>query len=465
VRPPLRLILLGLGLAGASGVALAAGPSAGWPREASLMAGIFVLAAFLWATEALPLFVTALLVIALEIVLLANPGQWNGLGFATGPSPDYREIIRSAADPVLLLFFGGMLLARSAVNEGVDRAMSAFLLRPFGHGPLRIALGIMIVTATFSMWMSNTATTAMMLALVMPLLAQVPPGDPYRKLLVLAVPFGANIGGIGTPIASPPNAVALGFLQQAGQTLSFVDWMLAAIPLMAALLLIAWGLLCLFYRPRHTGLTLAASAEPLTPRRCFVIGVFALTVLLWMTDSWHGLPAAVVALFPVLAFTATGVLGRADVNSIEWNILILIGGGIGLGAGMQLTGLDRILLGYLPAPDAGEAALIGTLIAATVLFSTFMSNTATANLVLPIGISSAAAFGEHAPVQIAFSVAVAASLTMALPISTPPNAMAYATGEIATRDMARVGLAISVLGGGVVMLLVPALLRLWGILP
>jgi len=267
VRPPLRLILLGLGVAGAVGVALAASHSAGWPREAALMAGIFSLAAFLWATEALPLFVTALLVLALQIVLLANPGQWSGLGFSTGPSPDYRDIFRAAADPVLLLFFGGMLLARSAVNEGVDRAMSSFLLRPFGHRPLAIALGIMSVTAIFSMWMSNTATTAMMLALVIPILAQVPAGDPYRKLLVLAVPFGANIGGIGTPIASPPNAVALGFLQQAGHSISFFGWLSAALPLMVALLLIAWGLLCFFFRPRQAGLDLVATAEPLTPRR------------------------------------------------------------------------------------------------------------------------------------------------------------------------------------------------------
>lgn len=155
--------------------------------------------------------------------MLANPGHWAGFGFETDSGPAYREVFAAAADPILLLFLGGLLLARAAVKEGVDHAMSALLLRPFGARPLATLLGLMPVTALFSMWMSNTATTAMMVALVAPMLAQMPPGEQFRKVLLLAVPVAANIGGMGTPIASPPNAVAMGFLPKAGLQIRFLD--------------------------------------------------------------------------------------------------------------------------------------------------------------------------------------------------------------------------------------------------
>lgn len=144
------------------------------------MTGIFVLAAGWWMTEALPLFATSLLVIGLQVVLLANPGGWGGLGFASGNSPSYRDLLGTAADPVLLLFFGGFVMAQAAVNEGVDRAMSGLLLRPFGGEPRRVLLGLMLITLLFSMWMSNSATTAMMLAVVTPMLTALPPGEPLR---------------------------------------------------------------------------------------------------------------------------------------------------------------------------------------------------------------------------------------------------------------------------------------------
>jgi sodium-dependent dicarboxylate transporter 2/3/5 len=428
------------------------------------MGGIFVLAALLWVTEALPLFATALLLIGLQIILLANPGGWSGFGFSSGPSPHYRQIVASAADPVLMLFFGGLLLARAAVKEGVDKAMSSLLLRPFGGRPMFVTLGIMLVTAIFSMWMSNTATTAMMMTLVAPMVAQVSAGDPFRKMLVLAVPFAANIGGIGTPISSPPNAIAVSFLNQVGHSISFLEWMLVAVPLMVGLLLIAWQILWRFFRPHQTDLRISAATHRLTPRGWFVVVVFVVTVLLWVTDRWHGLPPAVVALLPIVTFTATGLLDRRDVNSLEWNILILIAGGIALGAGMQLTKLDQKIVSWLPATSAGILPLLLMLVLGTVLFGTFMSNTAAANLILPIGISSASvAGGAPLAVQVAISIALAASMSMALPVSTPPNAIAYGSGEIKTRDMALAG---SILGALAVLLIVGlggAVLRFWGL--
>jgi sodium-dependent dicarboxylate transporter 2/3/5 len=436
------------------------------PREAAFMAGIFVLAACLWVTEALPLFATSLLIIGLQTVLLANPGGWPGLGFASGASPSYRDILKIAADPVLVLFFGGFVLAQAAVKHGVDRAMSALLLRPFGGKPRWVLLGLMLVTLTFGVWMSNTATAAMMLALVTPMLAALPPGEPFRKGLVLCIPLAANIGGIGTPIASPPNAVAVGFLQEAGYAVVFLDWMLVAVPLALGLTLFAWLALWRFFAPTTPGLRLAHNSQKLTRRGWLVVGVFVVTVMLWMSDQWHGLPPSVVALLPAILLTATGVFTRDDLGLIEWRILILIAGGISLGAGMQQTGLDQMVVRWLPAGENGFA-LLAALVVATMVVGTFMSNTAAANLLLPIGLSSAAlssATGSLHPIQAAMSIAFAASLSMALPISTPPNALAYARGEFTKAEMVRVTLLVSGLGalliiggGGLVM-------RFWGVL-
>ena len=308
-------------------------------------------------------------------------------------------------------------------------------------------LGLMLITALFSMWMSNTATTAMMMTLVAPMLAQLPPGEPFRKALALAVPVAANIGGIGTPIASPPNAVAIGFLQKAGLHIGFLDWMFVAVPLLLGLLLFSWEMLWRFHRPADADIRIAQTPQRLNRRGWFVVGVFVVTVLLWLTDRWHGLPAAVVALLPAVAFTASGILDRTDVNSLDWHILILIAGGISLGAGMQLTGLDDFVAQTLPR--AGGIWLLAVLVVATIGLGTFMSNTAAANLLLPIGISAATvagASGGPSAVQAALCIAMAASLSMALPVSTPPNAIAYAQGEFSTRDLARVGLLVGLAG-------------------
>jgi sodium-dependent dicarboxylate transporter 2/3/5 len=213
---------------------------------------------------------------------------------------------------------------------------------------------------------------------------------------------------------------------------------------------VAWGALWWLYPPATGGLTLQAERRPLGGRGLFVLAVLVCTVGLWLTDRWHGLPTAVVALLPAIAFTATGVLDQNDVDTLEWDILILIGGGIALGTGMQMTGLDQIVVQAVPL--GGPFVLIG-LVGATVLVSTFMSNTAAANLLIPIGVSFAARTmgAGPGPIQTGLSIALAASLSMALPVSTPPNAIAYASGELETSDFARAG---GLLGALAVVLIV-----------
>ena len=194
--------------------------------------------------------------------------------------------------------------------------------------------------------------------------------------------------------------------------------------------------------------------------------VFAITVLLWMTDLWHGLPPAVVALLLIVVLTTTGIIDHEDLARLEWSILILISGGISLGAGIQLTGLDQAVAQWLPATGESGFWLLVVLVMATLVVGTFMSNTAAANLFLPIGLSSAAIFdaqGGLYPIQVAMSIALAASMSMALPISTPPNALAYASGEVATRDLVRVAVVVSGLAVPAIIMGSGVILRLWGL--
>ncbi len=430
-------------------------------QEAVYMMGIFVLAALLWATEALPLFATAILIIALEVILLANPGGWTGFGFADGPSPDYQVFLAPLANPVIVLFFGGFLLAHAILKEGVDKAMAGAVLGMFGTSPRCVMLGLMVITAVFSMWMSNTATTAMMITLTVPMLSQIPAGDPLRKGLILSVPFAANIGGMGTPIASPPNAVAVSFLSEAGYEISFLQWVLIATPLMAGLLLFAWGLLSYLYPPGKNITFAKPVAEPMDGRDWYVVGVLIVTIGLWLTEGWHGLSTAVVALLPAVAFTATGLLTRRDVNSLEWHILILIMGGIALGVGMQQTGLDKVFVSLIPSQGG---VVLGAMVVATMLFSTFISNTAAANLLLPIGIAFAAGTtdeGSPGAIVLAVSIALAASLAMSLPVSTPPNTIAYSQGRLVSGDFIRPGVVIGVVAVLLIVWLGDAVVGFW----
>lgn len=434
------------------------------PREGAFMAGIFVLAAVYWVTEAVPLYVTSLMVIGLEALLLANPGGWRGLGFASGTGPDFRQILQTAADPTLMLFFGGFVLARAATKEGLDRVLSGWLFRPFGSRPPWVLLGLILITAFLSMWMSNTATAVMMLALIAPLLSATPPGDPFRVAVLLAVAFGANIGGIGTPIASPPNAVAVGFLQQAGQPVTFLDWTRAALPPQILLLGLLWAMLWVAFRPRTPGLRFAAAVHRLTPRGRSVGAIFAATVALWLTDAWHGLPAGLVALLPVILCFGTGLLNTVDLRNLDWNVLILIAGGIALGAGLQWTGLDRVVVSWLPA-EASTQVQLTVILGLTLLLGTFMSNTATANLLLPIALSTGQVTDPSTALPFVFAVALMSALTMALPISTPPNAVVCASGEVHTRHTLLVGGMMGVIGWLLLSFALPWWLRWCGMNP
>ena len=210
---------------------------------------IFVGAAGLWVTEAIPPFATAIAVIVLSIYLLGEPGGVMGLE-STGLTESYRIFLNPVASPILVLFFGGFMLALAATKHGFDVRMARACLKPFGTKPRMVLLGVILITGVFSMFMSNTATTAMMIAIVAPLFRDMERRQPFKRALVLAVPFAANIGGVATIIGTPPNAVAASVLAEVGTPISFFGWMLIGLPVALVMMLVLWLLLMKVFNPR-----------------------------------------------------------------------------------------------------------------------------------------------------------------------------------------------------------------------
>ncbi|TVR51142.1 MAG: DASS family sodium-coupled anion symporter [Puniceicoccaceae bacterium] len=423
-------------------LALAAGslllPLEGLGPSGRVMLAIFIGAAGLWITEAIPPFATAIAVIVLQIYLLGLPGS-PGHEAIEG----YQIFLNPLASPILVLFFGGFILAISMSKHGLDKRMAMLLLKPFGRRPAGLLLGVIMITAVFSMFMSNTATTAMMIAILAPIYTRAEKGDPFIRALLLAVPFAANIGGIGTVIGTPPNAVAASVLGGMGYNVTFIGWMIIGFPLAVCLLMILWLVLLKLHRPGTSERDLNFADELRIGPRLIIVGVtFATTVLLWMTEPLHGIPSAVVALAPIFVFTTTGIITRHDLKSIDWDVLVLVAGGLSLGIGMERSGLATYLVDLVPFETLPLTALMLVFAVVTVVISNFMSNTSAANLLIPI----AAAIAVWSPVVGAMVVAFSASLAMSLPVSTPPNAIAYASGLLRTSDMARTGTLLTFVG-------------------
>jgi sodium-dependent dicarboxylate transporter 2/3/5 len=419
---------------------------------------IFVVAAVFWAREVLPLFATSLMVIGLMIIALATDGGLANALPGVSAVPDdadisYKTFLASFGSNIIILFMGGFLLSTALTKHQIDRAIAAKVLRPFTSSPLMMIYGVLLISAFFSMWMSNTATAAMMIAIIRPILKQLPGDDRYHRGLVLAVPFGANVGGVGTPIGTPPNAVAFAAINAAEPgAITFLDWMMVGVPL-AALLLAGVGLLLYFTHKPQADLKLPTVDGPkgISWYGYLTISILLGAVALWLTGQLHGIGAGTVALLAAAALTALSVLDRHDVDSIDWNILILMWGGLAMGTGIEASGLTHLIADAdLSALPGGLVVVAAVVIFASIGLSTFMSNTATANLIVPIVMAFALGLGDR--VQLAVLCALGCSFAMAMPVSTPPNAIAFATGEVRASSLFKLGGLVSLFAGFTLLL-------------
>ncbi|MGR5167179.1 SLC13 family permease [Vibrio astriarenae] len=415
---------------------------------------IFFLAALCWVFEPIPIYATSVVVIVLELLLLSDKGiLWfrSGAGDPEfGELLAYQDLMATFSSPIIMLFLGGFFLAMAATKYRLDVNLARVMLKPFGNQPKYVMLGLMLITGVFSMFMSNTATTAMMLSILAPVIAVFGAEDKGRIALALCIPVAANIGGIGTPIGTPPNAIALKYLVDE-HTITFGEWMAFGIPFVVVMMAIAWVLMCKLYPSDQETVNLDIKGKFLkTPKAITVYITFGLTILLWLMGSSHGMNSYTVALIPVAVFSMTGIINKEDLKGISWDVLWLVSGGIALGLALDKTGLAKLVVGSIPFGILSPYAVLVGAAALCLLMANFMSHTATANLLMPImaalGLSMEGLLPLGGIMTLILVVTFAASLGMSLPISTPPNALAHATGFVNTKQMARVGVILGLIG-------------------
>lgn len=418
---------------------------------------IFLLAAVFWMFETIPIYSTSILVIFSQILLLSTEGIIDYSGLAGYEPQSYTEFIGTLANPIIILFLGGFVLADASVKYDFDKNLTRILLAPFGNRTSTIMLGLMAVTAVLSAFMSNTATTAMMITVIIPIIAKMESGDPARIGIALCIPFAANIGGIATPIGTPPNAVVIAALNQQGLTVAFGSWMMYALPLAIIMLLVAWQVLLRLHPPATSQVSLDLDTKLQTSGHAILLYfTFGTTVLLWVTEGIHGIKSSIVALLPVVVLTLSSAFSKQDIRKLPWEVLWLIAGGIALGISMENTGLAGWLVGGIAWGDLSSIMVLVVFGAVTLIMSNFLSNTVTASLLIPLAltlVTSGALEGTFGMLLVGLVIALSASFAMILPISTPPNAIAESTGVLKTKHMLLSGTIIGIIGLVLVLLL------------
>ena len=418
---------------------------------------IFALAALMWMFEVLPTWATSVTIIVLLLFTISDSSplfmRTAGDTANLGTLVSYKALLAAFADPTIMLFLGGFILAIAATKVGLDVQLAKVLLKPFGTKPKFVLLGFLCVIALFSMFMSNTATAAMMLTFLAPVLRTLPKEEKGMAGLALAIPIAANVGGIGTPIGTPPNAIALGYLNETmHQGVGFGEWMMVMVPFVIVILLIAWVVLMKIFPFTTDKIELRIENTKKPDTKTYIVWVtFAVTILLWVLDKVTGINANVVAMIPVGVFCATGVITKEDLREIDWSVLWMVAGGFALGIALNKTGLAENLVESIPF--ASFSPLVVLLLSGFIayLLSNFIANSAAANLLVPILCAVGVGMGELLdPVggarALIIGVALSTSFAMLFPISTPPNAIAHSTGLIQVKDMTKVGLIIGVIG-------------------
>ena len=417
---------------------------------------IFVMAVMLWLTEAIPAWATSVTIIFVLLFFVSN----SSFKFMQGSEGQYGQLLDSVgimacfADPTIILFLGGFILAIAATKSGLDVWMAKVMIKPFGKKSENVLLGFMLITGIFSMFISNTATAAMMLTFLTPVFKALPANGKGRIALTMAIPIGANLGGIGTPIGTPPNAFAYKVLNDpTGMNLdiSFGHWMAVLVPLVIVLLIIAWFLLRKLFPFSQKTIELHIEGDVKHNWRSVVVGAtFFVTIVLWIFGKQIGINANTVAMLPIAVFAFSGVISAKDLQQIDWGVIWMVAGGFALGLAMNGTGLAKVAVESIPFGSWSPIVIL--IISGLVCYflSNFISNTATAALLIPILSVVCSGMGDKLNIiggdpTILVGIAVAASAAMSLPISTPPNAIAYSTGLINQKDMAKTGITVGVI--------------------
>lgn len=426
------------------------------PYDAGIALGLLGLAVVLWVTETVPLWVTAL---SIPVVLAAT-----GMASAT-------DALAPFFHPIIALFFGGFLMAEAMKRVRLDHLAAITLVAWLGKSPRRLVFALMAVSAFLSMWMSNTAAAAVLVPIA---LAVTGPMEDvgYSKTAVLGIAYAATIGGVGSAIGTPANPLAIEFLESvAGHSVSFAQWFAYGLPMVVVMLPVIG-----VYLWRRTGTRVDAErfdavraaaveerlrAGKVAKDQVVVLGVFAVVMLVWLSQEWHGVDTGVVAVGGALVLGALGKLETSDLGRISWPSLLTFGGGLTLGVFLTESGSSDWLATRLGGLDfvSGWAGVAVVAVVALGL-TTVASNTATAAVMVPLAIPLAGMLGVS-PVLLVVVVAVASSIDFALVIGTPPTLIAYSTDLFSVREIFRLGIVLDVIG---VVALVTIVVNLWGLI-
>ncbi len=450
---------IGAGLVAAVVVGLAT-MGAGLSTAAAWTAGVTALCALWWVTEPVPVPVTSLV----PFVVFPLTGVLS-----------HEQAAEAYGHHLILLLLGGFILSAGMERSGAHRRIAVQMVRLVGGGGKRLVLGVMLACAVCSMWISNTATTLMLLPVVLALID----GSKDPRLgtpLLLGLAYSASIGGMGTPVGTPPNVVFMGVYQEAtgGPGVSFLEWMAIGLPVVAVLIPLSWLWLTRHVAPSSEAPTLPQPG-PMQPRERRVLALFAVTAAAWVFRTqpfggWAGLTgftdakdstialAAAVALFLLPSGDAIEdeddrLLSWKEARALPWGLLLLFGGGIAIAKAFGTSGLAA-RLGTILAEDLGLATwpmLVTSLVIALVV--TFLtevtSNTATTTLLMPVLAAAGIAAGID-PIAWMVPAALSASCAFMLPVATAPNAVVYGTDRIDVRTMSREGLVLNLMGAVVI---------------
>lgn len=415
---------------------------------------IFAYATLMWVLEVIPSWATSVSIILIMILTTSDSGIAPLMYEEAGEQLSYKSIMAAFADPVVMLFIGGFVLAIAATKTGLDSQLAKALLKPFGKRSSIVLLGFILITGFFSMFVSNTATAAMMLTFLTPVFKQLPPEGKGRIAMTLAIPVAANIGGMATPIGTPPNAIALKYLNDpAGLNLNlgFGEWMMFMFPLTIALLLIGWLLLLWLFPFSQKTVDIEIEGNMKKGTHTYIVIVtFIVTVLLWMFDKLTGINSYTVAFIPFCVFAISGVVSKRDLEQINWSVIWMVAGGFALGYGLNASGLADNAVASIPFGQWSPILILIVSGFVCYMLSNFISNSATAALMMPILAVVCAGMGDKLDAiggtsTVLIGIAIAASSAMLLPISTPPNALAFSTNLVKQNQMLKVGAIVGVI--------------------
>ncbi len=408
---------------------------------------ILFFAISLWVTEAIPPFAVGLLIIGFLVY---------ALGYTS--TDDVMQYVNTWSDSVIWLFLGGFFLAEGMRKTKLDEQLLRIVAPKLGNTSKYISLGLMLITAILSMLMSNTATTAMMIATISPITMQFGKNAGITKTLLIGIPTAAAIGGMGTIIGSAPNAIAVGALENVGITVTFLEWMLIGIPISLVLVVFFWRLLLIKYKLKDQKISLqflfgkqldlkeSDEEEVDKTSKNIMLILLGLTLLLWLTSQWTGIPVAAVSAIPIVGLTMFGIIDADNVRQLPWDTLMLVAGGLSLGLAVQQYGLADYFISLINFENINTYMLFLVFGLVTVILSNFMSNTATATIMIPISISLASLGLIDSPLILPLIISLSASCALLLPVSTPPNAIAFSTGMLEQSEFRFGGIILGIVG-------------------